>query len=166
MVTSDSESGKLLCCASITASGATSRDAGRVSTVHTPPILVGATRMVFRVELRSTFRVVEAVKSTTARNCGPVPMVCFCAANSSMAMERVAATTEAWIFNNLKFMNYYSDDLLRKSGAQSCRRVTLLIRCMQPRSEEHTSELQSPYDLVCRLLLEKKKQKNIKQKNK
>src|SRR5437867_7826364 len=30
------------------------------------------------------------------------------------------------------------------------------------RSEEHTSELQSPYDLVCRLLLEKKKKKNTK----
>src|SRR5207248_11721672 len=28
------------------------------------------------------------------------------------------------------------------------------------RSEEHTSELQSPYDLVCRLLLEKKKKQN------
>src|SRR5438094_5749794 len=28
------------------------------------------------------------------------------------------------------------------------------------RSEEHTSELQSPYDLVCRLLLEKKKNIN------
>src|SRR5437867_8504732 len=28
------------------------------------------------------------------------------------------------------------------------------------RSEEHTSELQSPYDLVCRLLLEKKKKKH------
>src|SRR5256885_10860299 len=27
-----------------------------------------------------------------------------------------------------------------------------------PRSEEHTSELQSPCNLVCRLLLEKKKQ--------
>src|SRR5438094_3182472 len=26
------------------------------------------------------------------------------------------------------------------------------------RSEEHTSELQSPYDIVCRLLLEKKKE--------
>src|SRR5207248_11718954 len=26
----------------------------------------------------------------------------------------------------------------------------------ETRSEEHTSELQSPYDLVCRLLLEKK----------
>src|SRR5437667_5428992 len=30
------------------------------------------------------------------------------------------------------------------------------------RSEEHTSELQSHHDLVCRLLLEKKKKKNIK----
>src|SRR6266705_6894959 len=32
------------------------------------------------------------------------------------------------------------------------------------RSEEHTSELQSPYDLVCRLLLEKKKTDNKKSK--
>src|SRR5690348_18400125 len=31
-----------------------------------------------------------------------------------------------------------------------------------PRSEEHTSELQSPVHLVCRLLLEKKKIKNIR----
>src|SRR6266540_6337111 len=30
-------------------------------------------------------------------------------------------------------------------------------RCLQARSEEHTSELQSHHDLVCRLLLEKKK---------
>src|SRR5256885_4430886 len=29
-----------------------------------------------------------------------------------------------------------------------------------PRSEEHTSELQSPCNLVCRLLLEKKKNSN------
>src|SRR6266540_5183671 len=29
-----------------------------------------------------------------------------------------------------------------------------------PRSEEHTSELQSHHDLVCRLLLEKKKKQN------
>src|SRR2546421_5800476 len=33
-----------------------------------------------------------------------------------------------------------------------------ISRCFhQPRSEEHTSELQSRSDLVCRLLLEKKK---------
>src|SRR5438034_10163975 len=33
-------------------------------------------------------------------------------------------------------------------------------RWAYPRSEEHTSELQSHSDLVCRLLLEKKKQEN------
>src|SRR5256885_3154289 len=33
-----------------------------------------------------------------------------------------------------------------------------LARPGAPRSEEHTSELQSPCNLVCRLLLEKKKQ--------
>src|SRR5256885_5977437 len=32
-------------------------------------------------------------------------------------------------------------------------------RLLQDRSEEHTSELQSPCNLVCRLLLEKKKKK-------
>src|SRR5437868_13042703 len=32
---------------------------------------------------------------------------------------------------------------------------------MSMRSEEHTSELQSRFDLVCRLLLEKKKKENI-----
>src|SRR2546426_2575654 len=31
------------------------------------------------------------------------------------------------------------------------------IQFVDPRSEEHTSELQSPCNLVCRLLLEKKK---------
>src|SRR2546426_5239981 len=31
---------------------------------------------------------------------------------------------------------------------------------VERRSEEHTSELQSPCNLVCRLLLEKKKKKN------
>src|SRR5437773_3268228 len=34
------------------------------------------------------------------------------------------------------------------------------------RSEEHTSELQSHHDLVCRLLLEKKKKKKKKTKKK
>src|SRR5437867_12818830 len=49
-----------------------------------------------------------------------------------------------------------------RSKRRSCRlRVEPLEDRLQPgsvlRSEEHTSELQSPYDLVCRLLLEKKK---------
>src|SRR5207248_6151628 len=43
----------------------------------------------------------------------------------------------------------------RNSG--SVRLLERMTYNGQDRSEEHTSELQSPYDLVCRLLLEKKK---------
>src|SRR5204863_5606938 len=39
------------------------------------------------------------------------------------------------------------------------RRGRLRLRAAAGRSEEHTSELQSRRDLVCRLLLEKKKKK-------
>src|SRR5437016_9564232 len=43
------------------------------------------------------------------------------------------------------------------------RQVTFLCSCKEklPRSEEHTSELQSLTNLVCRLLLEKKKNKPL-----
>src|SRR2546426_6617003 len=46
-------------------------------------------------------------------------------------------------------------DLLAKSGA-------LVDSPGRERSEEHTSELQSPCNLVCRLLLEKKKQDKMR----
>src|SRR6266576_6275953 len=44
-------------------------------------------------------------------------------------------------------------------GTASCRRPAS-VAPLRPRSEEHTSELQSRRDLVCRLLLEKKKKTN------
>src|SRR5437867_6999721 len=52
------------------------------------------------------------------------------------------------------------------SGRSSSARMTAARRgpCRArraARSEEHTSELQSPYDLVCRLLLEKKKKRIV-----
>src|SRR5438876_5888672 len=61
-------------------------------------------------------------------------------------------------------------------GTVSCRGSRLRtegrsppdLRCSareSSRSEEHTSELQSPVHLVCRLLLEKKKKKNQYDKN-
>src|SRR5437763_6206962 len=50
----------------------------------------------------------------------------------------------------------------RTSGRRArARRTADWDRCDR-RSEEHTSELQSPMYLVCRLLLEKKKKKIIK----
>src|SRR5262245_62940268 len=50
-------------------------------------------------------------------------------------------------------------------GAPWSRRPRPFAR-WAPRSEEHTSELQSLRHLVCRLLLEKKKKKKKKNKNK
>src|SRR2546430_12299993 len=43
------------------------------------------------------------------------------------------------------------------SSAQHCRGETAILPHADRRSEEHTSELQSQSNLVCRLLLEKKK---------
>src|SRR2546426_1245823 len=55
--------------------------------------------------------------------------------------------------------------LMRSTNRSSKRGRTLSVTmkrlaAMQLRSEEHTSELQSPCNLVCRLLLEKKKKSN------
>src|SRR5437762_11181640 len=47
-----------------------------------------------------------------------------------------------------------------RSLRESARRCETGSLTRPPRSEEHTSELQSPMDLVCRILLEKKEKKN------
>src|SRR5688572_31782903 len=47
----------------------------------------------------------------------------------------------------------------RRSAGGSARRTPGPCRSRSRRSEEHTSELQSQSNLVCRLLLEKKKTK-------
>src|SRR5438876_12226761 len=44
----------------------------------------------------------------------------------------------------------------RAVEARRAPRSSVSSRVSRPRSEEHTSELQSPVHLVCRLLLEKK----------
>src|SRR5437667_4564378 len=52
-----------------------------------------------------------------------------------------------------------------RAGSSGRRRIGIVMLCFslscpyRARSEEHTSELQSHHDLVCRLLLEKKKKK-------
>src|SRR5207248_4884974 len=47
-------------------------------------------------------------------------------------------------------------DQILAVAVQRARYLVHLVERGASRSEEHTSELQSPYDLVCRLLLEKK----------
>src|SRR5207249_5049978 len=46
---------------------------------------------------------------------------------------------------------------LTRVGEKICVSCVLRVYRLVCRSEEHTSELQSRFDLVCRLLLEKKK---------
>src|SRR2546426_8531660 len=58
------------------------------------------------------------------------------------------------------FRSWSSSRSRRGRAARGTRRGAARGRCRRPpRSEEHTSELQSPCNLVCRLLLEKKKKK-------
>src|SRR5438034_8426895 len=54
---------------------------------------------------------------------------------------------------------------MTKAGLASISHVFDHKRDTKRRSEEHTSELQSHSDLVCRLLLEKKKKKTKNKKN-
>src|SRR3712207_6920335 len=78
---------------------------------------------------------------------------------SENALRRQALGRKNWLFLG-------SDE----GGAVNAAFVTLLASCqlhgleplgyLRDRSEEHTSELQSRQYLVCRLLLEKKKQKS------
>src|SRR5438034_7306753 len=51
--------------------------------------------------------------------------------------------------------------LLERDGPRAEARAAAGHQRPLPRSEEHTSELQSHSDLVCRLLLEKKKIKHV-----
>src|SRR5689334_24076475 len=53
-----------------------------------------------------------------------------------------------------------------KRDFESGKTLTHAAAAEKSRSEEHTSELQSQFHLVCRLLLEKKKKKKQKKKNK
>src|SRR5260221_2318968 len=58
------------------------------------------------------------------------------------------------------FRSVFTPTSAIKSGAASAlRRLASILARFFSRSEEHTSELQSHSDLVCRLLLEKKNEK-------
>src|SRR2546427_8120386 len=59
-------------------------------------------------------------------------------------------------------MLQFEDELTIRYQVQEMLRIE---RIFEDRSEEHTSELQSQSNLVCRLLLEKKKKQNIREGN-
>src|SRR5256885_4371876 len=90
--------------------------------------------------------------------------ILFCRSYSSRIMPRCFF----FFFNDTATTEIYTlslHDALPISRARASRRVERCRHrrapgepgCTRARSEEHTSELQSPCNLVCRLLLEKKK---------
>src|SRR5207248_5439943 len=87
---------------------------------------------------------------------------CFCGIAFLLAREKVAALQSKRAalvgFNPSPHRVFPIRGVQRKLPDVVSRRSRTPRRL---RSEEHTSELQSPYDLVCRLLLEKKKKKKI-----
>src|SRR3712207_8530152 len=72
-----------------------------------------------------------------------------------------------WLIELLVFRRRLLDELdaLHVTGQLEHRAIDGALLLLQLRSEEHTSELQSRQYLVCRLLLEKKKNNEIFQQS-
>src|SRR5206468_11452772 len=62
----------------------------------------------------------------------------------------------------LTFLDGFVDLAQMNQRDEELRELLLTNQTLIERSEEHTSELQSRSDLVCRLLLEKKKKNKVK----
>src|SRR6266516_3281295 len=115
------------------ASDSTVNPANNVGTSHVPFCFIRATASASRIDPCS-------IDVTPARTAALIPAVpCACAATRRSSC--VAVSTIARI----------------SSSVYCCTPAEAVSDKTPPvaqRSEEHTSELQSPYDLVCRLLLE------------
>src|SRR5687768_18230883 len=75
-------------------------------------------------------------------------------------------SSDAILGGQIVWLKSLSDQSPGQQSIRHCERggsADCLRRLLPSRSEEHTSELQSRLHLVCRLLLEKKKNKKIHQ---
>src|SRR5258708_24951093 len=63
------------------------------------------------------------------------------------------------LFRSQRGLGGFRAAAVRRSAALLTGLLVKRVMQIKPRSEEHTSELQSPDHLVCRLLLEKKKRR-------
>src|SRR5690348_17588781 len=75
--------------------------------------------------------------------------------------QRTIAMLQRWVDQNSGTMNKAGVAAVRDMVAPELQQLGFKTQWIDMRSEEHTSELQSPVHLVCRLLLEKKKQRGL-----
>src|SRR5260221_11913395 len=85
-------------------------------------------------------------------------VVCILLVRSFFFFFNDTATTEIYTLSLHDALPIYSFCIFSFDRTCDCRPARSSACCaLKNRSEEHTSELQSHSDLVCRLLLEKKK---------
>src|SRR5258706_9850237 len=93
------------------------------------------------------------------------PFSATCAFSLRKVSSSVMSASSCWVTwgmeTQLRCRNPPDSFLMRDSGFASTGPNFAKSTCGHSRSEEHTSELQSLTNLVCRLLLEKKKIKKI-----
>src|SRR5258707_9077747 len=110
-----------------------------------------------RVLDQSAQRIVETAERTGARVVGPVPL--------PTRIERFTVKRSPFIDkNSQEHFEIRTHKRLIDVLDPDSKTIDTLMRLNLPagvRSEEHTSELQSRQYLVCRLLLEKKKKKQL-----
>src|SRR5699024_12486009 len=93
-------------------------------------------------------------------NYTPIPLFFFSLIQQTRKSQFFPYTTLFRSLTNLgiPFTNVTRDNLIIEQVLAGEPSITGIFSASQlERSEEHTSELQSRFDLVCRLLLEKKK---------
>src|SRR5690606_39783359 len=95
-------------------------------------------------------------------------MISFANAKINIGLNIVGKRADGYHLLESVFYPFPLYDIIEITSKESTARTTLEITglhlptednnlCLRARSEEHTSELQSRENLVCRLLLEKKK---------
>src|SRR5207249_12137958 len=72
-------------------------------------------------------------------------------------LPRAAIACASWADFGAIIMVKNLNDAIPLADAIAAEHLEIMTQDPDARSEEHTSELQSRFDLVCRLLLEKKK---------
>src|SRR5207249_8791070 len=73
------------------------------------------------------------------------------------ALKKIDTHAHDLIISDIRMPDLSGIDLLKHARATGSP-AAFILKVDAARSEEHTSELQSRFDLVCRLLLEKKKE--------
>src|SRR5437773_9376517 len=91
---------------------------------------------------------------TITSNCAGFLTSCIAAVSTYMCVSSTAAYSLPTVLTTSR----HSCEVSSTFALSTEHSLLLRFSAARKRSEEHTSELQSHHDLVCRLLLEKKKQ--------